>query len=301
MGLLFFTIILLSIVLGYLTPYYAMIVGRYSFLALAILLYASSTVIEWKKISIKTISRKNIALALFLGYVTFPLLQWILATSFIEDKEIIFGMVLTSLAPIAIVAPYFVNIQNGEKELSFFLVLTTTLLFPIYTPFLFHFLSFEKVGLFTRPIFIFSLLLFSVPTLLGLMTQIYSRKITEFFRKNWGIINLVFLSILIYSIFGSAANKVSTQISLSDKIGIVLVSAFQDIGVYALSLFALPMLVTKKTTKTIAITLCMKNVAATGVVLLLYWPNAAICSALVFCFHLFLFSYFHRPTKSARD
>lgn len=304
MGVLFFTAILMAIVLGYLLPFYALWMGRYSFIPLAILLFASSTVIDWSRFNLKETSIKTIVVSLLIAYLSLPLLQWGLASILISDSTLVFGVLYSSLAPMAIVAPYFVSLRGGDKELSFLLVLITTLLFPFYSSGLLSLLDIDKVTFFTKPIFLFSLLLFTLPTAVGILTRKYSTKLTEMIKRHWGIINIVSLSILIFSIFGSAVNQVSHQISGSDIAALIGLSLFQDVGVYLLSLFLLPTFFDRRVTETLAITLSLKNVAATGVLLLLYWPNAAIASATVFLFHLMMFTYLEvtgRKASSAKN
>jgi predicted Na+-dependent transporter len=107
--------IVVSILLGVLFPYFALRLMPLAFVFLFLLMVWAGFTIEWHKVSGIVKRPQNILVGLLFLYLIFPLGQWVIARLLIHDRQILYGLVFASLTPVAIVAPFFTNVIDGDE------------------------------------------------------------------------------------------------------------------------------------------------------------------------------------------
>jgi len=284
--------ILAAVAAGIIFPYAALSLMPFGFVFLFVLMLLSGLTIDWQKLP-TVLERPFVLLAgLFLLYIFFPLLQLLLAKLIIDDSQFIVGLVFGSLMPAALVAPFFTGQLEGDEEFSFLLMVVSTLLAPLVAPLLLKLMTASILPVRVAPLMKIMLLLVTVPLLCSFLINVKLPKIRRIVLPYLGIANAVFLSLLIFILFGNAVGRLNIGYGGTGEIGGLLFLAFvQDFGVLLVARFLGGRLFPVRTANALMITLAMKNVAIATGILLFYDPRASLAPALVFIAHACLFSF----------
>jgi predicted Na+-dependent transporter len=282
-----------AIVLGILYPYIAISLMPYGGVFLFLLMVCAGLSIEWKKLVQVTRRPLELLIGLVFLYLIFPFLQYLLARWLVTDEQFLYGLVLASLCPVAIVAPYFTRLTGGDHEYSFLLMVVSMILCPIVAPPVLTLLLAPSIILNVGPLMKYMLLLVTVPLLVSYVISRFLPRVRHFLSPRLGIINVSSLSMLIFILFGTAAGRINISYSPVTEISILMILAFiQDFGVLFISLAIFRHFINASSiVNALAISLSMKNVAIAAGVLLIFDPRASLPPALGFVAHAFLFSF----------
>jgi predicted Na+-dependent transporter len=200
--------------------------------------------------------------------------------------------VFASLTPVAIVAPFFTNVIDGDEEFSFLLLVASMILCPIITPFLLKILVGSLIPINTWPLFKNMLLLITLPLLISFLVATFLPRVRQKFAAHLSILNMGSLSILIFILWGTAIGRLNLSYTTAFDVSKILLLVFiQDFGVLFVSRFILFRIYDQRTANALVVSLSMKNVAIAAGILLFYDPKASFPAALAFIAHAFLFNF----------
>lgn len=291
--------ILIAIVLGILFPYVAFELVNTGLIFLFMLMFFAGLTIDWNKLSLKYLLSPTILVALFFLFVVFPVCQWLIAKLIISDSQYLFGLVLASLCPVAIVAPYFCKVVDSDAEVSFYLVVISMLIFPFVAPVMLGLLSDSSLVFESGPIVNYMVLLTTVPLFLGFIVYKYLRRLRDYLNERAGIINSICLSFLIFLLFGTAARRTNMSYTGWEEIAAILAIVFVQNFVVLIAARSTFLLVFPfRQAISMAISLSMKNYALAAGILLFYDPKASLAPALGFLAHAVLFNIIPLMKKS---
>ena len=295
--------IIVAIGLGIIFPYIAFQLIPVSIAFLFLLMYCAGLTIDWKNLSYRQILSPAIIIGLLFSFVLLPFAQWIIARQVISDSQYLYGLVLASLCPAAVVAPFFVRSVDADENVSFILIVVTMILFPFVAPVVLNVLLDHDVYFNREPIAKYMLLLTTLPVLLGYLTYRFIGKIPDR-RMNWaGVFNMLCLSFLIFILFGNATRSINLNYIDFNDIALLLLMVFiQNFVVLHICKLIFLKVYSVELAMSMAITLSMRNYAVAAGILLYYDPRASIAPALGFVAHAILFNliYLARKTKYFR-
>jgi hypothetical protein len=102
--------------LGIFFPFYGL---QSSYLAMYLLLtlgLLNTLPFDFKKVKLELNEIKKVSYYLFIGYFLLPSIQMFLAYFFIEDRFIQLGILMASLAPVAMVVPQFLKAEEEKHN-----------------------------------------------------------------------------------------------------------------------------------------------------------------------------------------
>lgn len=284
--------VFIAVFAGIAFPYLALSLMPFGVAFLFIQMLWSGISIDWKRISLVMKHPLDISLGLFFLFFFFPLLQLLLARLFITDKQLLMGLIFSSLTPAAIVAPFFSKTVDGDEELSFILLVLSMALAPVIIPLLLKFFAQSILPIDFFPLFKMMLLLVTLPLIFSYLIARFLPRIKQLISPHLALLNMLTLSVLIFILFGTAVGRLNLHYEQPTEILSLLFLAFvQDFGVLFLARLLLPWFFNAATANTLIVTLAMKNVAIAAGILLFYDPKASLAPALGFVAHAFLFSF----------
>ncbi|UCG38405.1 MAG: hypothetical protein JSV00_09530 [bacterium] len=284
--------IIAAVILGVVFPYQALVIMPLGFLFLFLMMTWAGLSVEWSRLRSSRNRVKELMVGLSALYLFFPPLQWVLARWLISDKQYLFGLLFASLTPAAIVAPFFTRIHDSDEELSFLIMVLSTLVCPVAVPLLLKLLAGPSIAFEMFSLVKFMVLLVSAPLLLSYATARFLPGVKRRLLPHMGLLNMLSLSVLIFIFFGNATSRLNLNYASVVSLAKILLLVFvQDFGVLFLSRFVLAPYFDRSRLNALAITLSMKNVAIAAAVLLFYDPKAALPPAMAFIAHACLFNF----------
>jgi len=287
--------ILIAIILGILFPSVAQSMINLGIFFLFILMFLSGINLEWLKL--KQASKKStlIIISMFYIFLVIPFLIYLISKFLFSDVHLIYGTVFAALTPVAIVAPFFTDMLDGNKELSFVLLLLSMLLCPFITPIILSWLIGPLYPVSTWLIFKNMLIIIPLPLLVSYLIQRFFPRICKVFSRNIAFLNFISLFFLIFILFGVTVfhlnlSYISFWVLTNTLAKLLLVTFIQDFGIFFLSWFLFSFLVNKETNRALKVSFSMKNIAIAAGLLLLHDPRAAIAPAIGFIAHASLFN-----------
>lgn len=254
--------------------------------------------IDWSKIKLLTTRIREISIGMLFAFVIYPAMLWVPAYLLLTDQQFLYGYVFSSLCPIAMVAPYFSRLHQTDPEFSMLLVIASMILCPILSPLLLTLVFSTSVSLNLAPLTRYMLLLVTFPILVSVMVSHYLPKIQRLAARFEGFTNSITLSLLVFSLFGTAVGKLNINyIDTSELVSLLGLVFLQDFGALLVSRYLLRNL-RPRTVHALIIAVSMKNVAIAAGVLLIYDPRASFAPALAFIAHAFLFTALANPRLS---
>lgn len=237
------------------------------------------------------------AFSLALIFLFFPLLTAAAARLFLRDQDLAFGMVITALAPCALVNPFFAKHRDGEADVALLNVFLSTLLCPLVTVPILHVLGMQSVFLDTRYMIYFLLTLTAGPLLLSLAV-VGARGPIVSLTGSLPWINSLILASLVFILVGSSLERVPMR-NLWDRDFFVLAVMFLifDFGFYGLTRWAGALFVSPVSAETMAISVATRNFAVSASLMLFFHPKAAVPSAVGLLIHILFFQWLLASTK----
>lgn len=290
-----------AIALGMLFPWAAISLMPAGFAFLMLLMFWAGLGIEWSRLP-RALSRPgHLAAGLFFGFVFFPLLQWVPARLLVHDPQYLYGLLFSSLTPVAIVAPFFARKSDGDEELSFLLMWVSTLVAPFVAPLFLTGAAGAGIRLELFPIFKSMVALTLVPVAAAWPVARFLPGFKARVSPHLGLLNMLTLSALIFILFGTAVGRVNLSYSGWREPALLLGLAFvQDFGVLLAGRWIFNRLWAAPVAESLAVSLSMKNVAVAAGVLLFHDPKASLPAALGFVAHAFLFNWIAIFSSSAK-
>jgi len=216
---------------------------------------------------------------------------WIFARLLLTDDQYIYGVVFSSLTPVAAVAPFFTGHYKADKNSSFLFLISSMILSPLLIPLILILLLGNSLSIPSALLFKDIILLVPLPILLSILVKRFLPVVFEFIKNSLPILNFFLLSVLFFIQFGSSIKRLPLNLIDSKNIlFMLLIALIQD---FYLFLFLKPISnLFKKDGAGLAVVLSgsMKNIAIASTILLLYSPKAAIAPAIGFVAHTILFS-----------
>jgi predicted Na+-dependent transporter len=286
--------ILLAFFLGYHFPYVALSISPYAFIVLFLMMTSSALDINWTILKKVSTNKIELLIGHFFLFIFFPLLQWFLAKMLISDESLLWGTILASLCPIAIVAQNFTKLHKADEELSFLLMIFSMVCFPLV---IFVALNFTQQTMHLRPIIVDMSILIFFPLVLGEFIKkidkiLFKNKIIFYWKKMASEFNMLAIAFLAFIYLGASVSKINLNYTSNrELLCVFVVILFQDFGIYFLARWVMKKLFSSEKANAIAISLSMKNLAVSGAILLIYDPKASLASAIGFLVHALFYNY----------
>ena len=287
--------IFIAILSGIMFPYAAIEMSPYGIVFLFILMFNAGLGMDWKKFRRTPGRLGQLSTGLILLFFIFPFLQWLLATLLISDQQYIYGLVFSSLCPVALVAPHFSRLQESDVEITYLLVLFSMILCPIIAPAILYLLFSTSLSINIIPLARYMAILTLLPMLLSFSVTRFMPGLSTRITRYDAFINIGALSVLVFTLFGTAASRVGySYLDMKDILMLLGLVFFQDFGVFFLARYFLKQRFNERVALAIAMSMGMKNVAIAAGILLVYDPRSSLAPALAFIAHSFFFTYLGR-------
>lgn len=284
--------IFVTIIAAILFPYTAIMLHPLAILFLFLLMFVTGIRTDWSRLKIILIKKPAlILLGNAIIYLIIPAVIYLLAKLLLTTDQYIYGMLFASLAPTAIVAPFFTGLLKGDKELSFGILVSSMIVAPFVIPVILEFLMGSAINI--PAIFLFKdmLVIISLPLFLAFFIKKFFSRISKIIYTSAPVLNFIFLSLLVFILFGVSVHKITLGYGDYSELWWILgLFIVQDFGIIFLGRFIhIPFLSNREKT-TLIISSSMKNIAIAAGVLLIYDPRAAIAPGIGFIVHAFLFT-----------
>lgn len=283
--------VIIGVILGNLLPGFAFRFAPVASAILFALLFVTLIDIDLKpkKVSASSLV-EGLAIIIFC-YILLPTIFLVVGSLLGLETRILTAILLTTMAPFALVAPLFCQNGGGKPVTSLWQVLISMVLCPILIPFM-MWASGLEMPVFIKPLVLYLSVISAGPYLLGLICQLIFGDKLKSFSKYKSSVASILLAVLVYVLFGSAVSKWEV-ISHSKTLiwWLLVLHIISDFGVLYFVHFLLRRSLGETLSRTYAITMGMKNMAIPAGLLLAYDPSMAFIPALGFVVHAFFFNY----------
>jgi predicted Na+-dependent transporter len=278
----------IGIVLGLAFPYYAMSLIWLSSLLLILLLFLNTLAVDKNKLKTSLVtSWPQMALALVLIFVLVPVLQTALALTFLNDRDFVFGVVVSSLAPCALINPFFAQYRRGDTSLALLTVIISSALCPLLTVPMLHVLGMQTIYLDSSYMLVFLSTLTTLPVVVSLGVSSFfpglARSLNRFLPYN----NSWILALLMFILVGSALPRVPLRLLVTQDLGsLFFIFIIADFGLFILVRYVGRLFLNPSQAETLAISVATRNFAVSAGLMLVFHPKAALpsaCGLIVHC------------------
>lgn len=291
--------------MGIIFPFQALSLIWTSSILLFFLLFLNTLPVDLKEVRRCLSQRgKESLLTLALIFLFFPLLTAAAARLFIVDQDFAFGLVVSSLAPCALVNPFFAKVRGGDSPLALVNVVVTTLICPFVTiPILFG-LGFDLIYLDLTYTVVFLVSLTVLPIGLSLIVARLWPRLPTKWSSTLPLCNSLILSALMFVVVGSSLNKVPLRmLQHNDLLAMCLFFIFSDFGLYVMARYCARLFVQTSSAETFALSVSSRNFAVSASLMLFFHPKAALPSAIGLMVHAAFFQWLlwkkHAPKLAA--
>lgn len=299
MNIFFGLPILIGIIFGLVSPYYALELNQYTIYILALMSVLSLCRIDFETFKLVPKNRAPHLAALFVHYLIVSSLVWVAAHFLFENESLQLGFFWASLSPTALFVPTLItkNIQSKDYEIAIqFLILSMILMPPI--AWLMSFLFFGQalsINLKTYAIDLF--LVTTAPIAIVLLltkVKLFKKVMMAINLKTIHVLNLLLVGLLSYIFLGTALLKLNFRtLSFAEQGTIVLFSLGFDFLIYFGVPFFLRRLVDKEYFQSLRTCISVRNVAIGGSMLLFYRPQSVLSIVGIFISHWIFISIYH--------
>ncbi|NIO44266.1 MAG: hypothetical protein GTN36_01775 [Candidatus Aenigmarchaeota archaeon] len=199
--------ILIAIVFGLILPYGILLEDLF-FPIIFILMYLN---VLGLKLTLKKFFRRELIYPILVNIIVLPLFAYFIG-SFLSPY-LLFGVVIGALAPTAMNSTVYVNLVDGDKELSVFSTFIMNLIYILYVPLMFFILLRLEIVIPYEQILMKTFSLIIVPIFLAILTTKALKekrvKIINFSKK----LNLILLPLLLWIIFSINANEIWSSLN----------------------------------------------------------------------------------------
>ncbi len=283
--------ILLAVILALWVPDWGTALSSLNPILLFLLFFLSGFTIDPAVLLGSTRSLRPVLAATSILSVLMPAFIWLLARLFLPESDLLYGAAFMALTPTAVVVPFFTRLYGGDKELSFLVMLTSTLLAPLVIPTGLSLLVPEVRSV--PPLLLFSriAILVPFPILLSWVITRFVPTITASIRSSLPLMNFLALTILIFIQVSSALRSILTyRIDPTVLLPIFALAFIMDFSLFLLFPVLGRMLRNTRMAQSIVLSAGMKNIAIASTLLLSVYPRAALVPTVAFIAHAFLFT-----------
>lgn len=282
--------VIAGVILGHLYPGFAFSFAPIASALLFLLLLITLIDIDLRPRKVKLESLIEGTSIIGLAYILIPLLLVTALKLLNLDQRLTTSLLLTSMAPFALVAPLFAANAGGKPAVALWQVLISMILCPILIPLILY-VSGIDMPVFIKPLVLYLVIISAGPYILGLACQFIFKERLSIFSKYKSSIASVLLALLVYVLFGSAVSKWDSWNSTSLTMSILAFHFLCDFGLCYISYYFLKRFVGEELSATYAVTLGMKNMAIPAGLLLAYDPSMTFVPALGFVVHALFFNF----------
>jgi len=285
--------ILVGIGFGVVFPYQSMSLIWLSSILLFLLLFLNTLAIEVGQVRLSLSQNWSPSLlALFLIFGLFPLILAAAARLLLKDQDFAFGLVVSALAPCALVNPFFARLRGGDAPLSLVHVILSTLACPFLTLPMLKALGFESVYL----DFNYTLLYLASLTILPVGVSLLVARAWPTIQKKMAPalppLNSLILAMLMFILVGSSLSRVPVRfLSQSDFLVLIAFYLLMDFGFYWGVKYSGRLFFNAATSETLALSVASRNFAVSASLMLFFHPKAALPSAVGLMIHALFFQW----------
>ncbi len=283
--------VIIGVILGHLLPGFAFNFVPIASGILFVLLFVTLIDIDLKpsKVTLSALV-EGLSIIIF-SYVLIPLFFVVMGRILQLETRLLTAILLTTMAPFALVAPLFAANCGGRPAPALWQVLISMILCPVLIP-LMLWVSGLEMPLFIKPLVLYLTVISAGPYLLGLICQLIFKDSLKRVSKYKSSVASVLLALLIYILFGSAVGKWEMVAESTHLLWwLLLLHVLSDFGLLYFVHFLLRRPLGLELSRTYAITMGMKNMAIPAGLLLAYDPSMALVPALGFVVHAVFFNY----------
>ncbi len=282
-------------------PYTAISLAPYGVVLLAILMVSAGLSIDWSLTARIRARAADVLVGILSSFIVLPVAVWLLARLVVDDQQYLYGVVFASLCPIALVAPFFTKLHDGDTELAVLLVIASMIVCPVLAPLALVVMFPGSASLDLLPLARYTLLLVTAPLAFSILVARTWPALRSGFIRIEAPLNSITLALLVFILFGAATGRINTSYLDVSEVAVLLGLAFvQDFGVLLAARFVFSGMSSAGALRALALSVSMKNVAVAAGILLVYDPKASLAPALGFVAHAFLFSVLAVPTLFRR-
>lgn len=221
-----------------------------------------------------------------------PVILFNFADLVLKDPAYKFGFLVSSLAPTAFVAPYFIGLQKGTKEWGVAAIVLSTLIYPFILFGAIHALPNEASYLPTFELLTLLVTINILPLGLSFSLTHYLPKLRFIMAPHVAKGNSILLATLMFTLCGSTLHKIRwSLVSTSDVLWVVLLMFILDFGVFYFLIWLAKIYKWDQAGVAIAISTSMRNVAIPAGLLLQFHPKASIVPCVGLLVHILFFQF----------
>jgi BASS family bile acid:Na+ symporter len=220
--------------------------------------------------------------------------QTAIASALLRDHDMVFGVAMSSLAPVALVVPLFLRKNNGDIAFGVLMVVASTLLCPLVLLPLLGLMGMTQSYLDARSLMLYLFPFTIAPVVIGLLVSKFLPRAKKLLSPLTPYVSSTLLGLIMFILVGSAFNRAPIRSWLSGNLVVLtLLMVWMDFGVYWLIRWAW--------NESAAITIACRNFAVPASLLLFFHPKAALPSAVGLVVHAFFFQWLMSKKAAPRS
>lgn len=284
---------MVGIVFGGLFPYQSMSLIWISSILLFLLLFLNTLAVEPGQLT-RAFARKwpEAGAVMVLIFLFFPLLLAAASRLLLKDQDFAFGMVVSALAPCALVNPFFARLRGGDGPLSLVNVILSTLLCPFVTVPMLRWLGYESVYLDSRYTLVFLVSLTVLPVLFSFIVVALWPKLSARSLPYLPYMNSLILAVLMFILVGSSVRNLPLRFLIQGDLPVlVVIFLVADFGFYLLIRACAGLFTGAVGAETLALSVSSRNFAVSASLMLFFHPKAALPAAVGLAVHALFFQF----------
>ena len=167
--------------------------------------------IDLKEIIKKIRDIRLMAYIVFLFLIAIPVLIYFIAQFF--DENIALGLLLLTAMPAGASAPALTDLVKGNSALSTSITIITSLLAPFTVPLLFTIFTGKDISIEPFSMFKTLAILILLPIIFSEIIKKYFKKTVEKTKASFSAINIIILSLFLYTVIGMQAETITSNLA----------------------------------------------------------------------------------------
>jgi predicted Na+-dependent transporter len=234
-------------------------------------------------------------------FIFVPVCTAAAASLMVKDPDFVFGVAVASLAPCALVNPFFAALRGGDAGMALLNVLVSTLICSFVTAPLLKWTNLSPVFLDMRFLSLYLTLLTAVPTAISFGVIRLYPAVSSRVRPWLPLSNSIILAVLMFILVGSSVDRVPLRLLLSyDFAALVFLFIVLDFGVFLLAKFSALQFIKRPMAESLALSVASRNFAVSSSLMLAFHPKAALPSAIGLVVHSLFFQWLLNGRKVGR-
>lgn len=291
-------------IFGLLFPYKSLSLTWTSSLLLFLLLFLNTLGVDKKKfanLALKKSMWLQCASAQFFIFLFIPVVVTTVTLQFVHDADFVFGVTVASLAPCALVNPFFADHRGGDPGLAVMNVVVSTLLCPFVTVPMLAVTALAPVFIDTKFLLLYLVLLTVLPLIASFTFSTVFPKLAKKVPRSLPLANSVILAVLMFILVGSSLNRVPIRLLLNRDFAVLVILFFLiDFGIFLVMRWAGRMFMNRVNAETFALSTASRNFAVTATIMLIFHPKAALPSAIGLMVHSLFFQWLISSARKKR-